>query len=349
MASGEQGMSLFGLESMEPNEQLVAIVAPGSREAVLCAQNISLMALALGCASGANWKKDMISAMDITLTSTVKILQMLLRSNEGAASQRKYSLKMIPRSLREFAAEGPSADSSRVRLQEALKFFRMVIELFQWDRTHKNVFPWAVRLTHGLVRELLMTVDVPDASKISGCVCVLALSERVLRRVYCLSPESHPVQQRRQELPTATAAKPLHEEGSAEREGSMTRAQKTDEHEVDAKDESASDQRQQTRVGAHLSGPWLLLYNYTSTACRKLFKKTSGYSLQALHEGRKGTPPEQQLVTLLCQIQEKLQEFGVKIPSHSSVEKGGVTGKPFQCCFSGPLLVGVTCEGDDMT
>ena len=244
------------------------------------------------------------------------------------------------------------------------------MDLFRWDACYKNMFPRAVRLAQGLVRELL-SAEIPDVLKIRSCVDVLAWCERVLRRVYGSGSDtdgfvSEAVDQlggggteptakrqgsgesrvqhetratssegRSEDLPEDaemmgdTGAREMEREfqdGSAARQGETRREGASDRgtEEGGVCPQSALGRNQ---VGVYLSGAWLQLYRYTCKSRRKLFTRKAGHSLQSVREGRRGSQAEKQLVMLLCRIQEKLQEFGAKIPAHTTVQKEIMRGE----------------------
>ena len=323
-------MSFFGLNDPELESSLPEY-EPGSLDAISHAQSLSILALALGTACGANWKQDVGPAMDLTVNVVKKFFQFLLASSEsfpqvhssarGLSSSGDLSTRRSP---------SPVVD---LKLSRALGYFRMVLEVFQWDSTHRNAFSWAFHLTHGIVREVLLLRDTSDVYKIVSCIRVLKLAERVLSVVY--SSGSEKLSQLPDHEPPLQQRQDKQETGTKEREENLEGATVVDSLSVQATGLPDSDSnnlnlhtQQLSLCQTHLGGSWLLLYNFTSDCCKKMQRRRS--SLFSVQEGEGRGTFEKKIVELLCEIQEKLQMLGVKIPSNTAAKREIVEGE-FRC------------------
>lgn len=324
MASGDQGMSFFGLSDPELESSLPEY-APGSPDAISHAQSLSIVALALGSACGGNWKPDIAPAMDLTVNVIIKFFQYLLRNAENIP-QTHSSSKTLSSSIDDLSKRRSSSPVGDVQLSRALMFFRMVLEVFQWDSCHRNIFAWAFHLTHGIVREVLLLRDTSAVYRVTSCMRVLKLAERVLNLIYSSSSEKvadlpsygSSSQQSKEESPMKRNDEDL--EGGAVGGTSDKTAVPLD-NDTNALN---MDTQQRTVCQTHLSGSWLLLYNFTSESCKKMHRRRS--SLFSVQEGENKGTVEKKMVELLCEIQEKLQLLGVKIPSNV-VKKENVEGE----------------------
>ncbi|XP_078354068.1 uncharacterized protein LOC144638717 isoform X1 [Oculina patagonica] len=313
LASGDQGMSFFGLSDPELESSLPEY-EPGSLDAISHAQSLSIVALALGTACGVNWKQDVGSAMDLTINVVTKFFQFLLQSPESISSSIG--------DLSKRRSSSPVVDS---QLSKALAYFRMVLEVFQWDSTHRNAFAWAFHLTHGIVREVLLLRDASIVYRVATCMRVLKLAERVLNLVYSSGSEKMP------HLPSHGSSQPakFKQEAATKRkeedlEGAVGGASDniTGSQDHDTNASNLDTQQQLTLCQTHLGGSWLLLYNFTSESCKKMQRRRS--SLFSVQEGESRGTAEKKMVELLCEIQEKLQTLGVKIPSNAVEKKENV-------------------------
>ena len=325
LASGDQGMSFFGLNDPELESSLPEY-EPGSLDAISHAQSLSIVALALGTACGVNWKQDVGPAMDLTVNVVKKFFQFLL----GSAKNLPQVHRGLSSSVGDLSTRRSSSPVVDLQLSRALGYFRMVLEVFQWDSTHRNAFSWAFHLTHGIVREVLLLRNTSAVYKIVSCIRVLKLAERVLGLVYSSGSEklSHlsghePPSQQRQDR---------QESGTKEREENLEGATVVDSSSVKATGSQDSDtnslnlQAQQLSLcQTHLGGSWLLLYNFTSECCKKMQRRRS--SLFSVQEGEGRGTFEKKIVELLCEIQEKLQILGVKIPSNTVAKQENVEGE----------------------
>ena len=321
-------MSFFGLNDPELESSLPEF-EPGSLDAISHAQSLSILALALGTACGANWKQDVGPAMDLTVNVVKKFFQFLLASAESI-SQVHSSARGLLSSVGDLSTRRSSSPVVDLQLSRALGYFRMVLEVFQWDSTHRNAFSWAFHLTHGIVREVLLLRDTSAVYKIVSCIRVLKLAERVLGLVYSSGsekmaylPDHRPPSQQRQNQ---------QETGSKEREENLEGATVVDSLSVQATGLLDSDSnnfnphtQQLSLCQTHLGGSWLLLYNFTSECCKKVQRRRSSLFSVQESEGR-GTF-ENKIVELLCEIQEKLQMLGVKIPSNPVAKQEIVEGE----------------------
>ena len=321
------------------------------------------MALALGSACGVNWKREVGPAMDVTVNVVIKLFQLLLRGSESTTQLRSHTkaLSLSLSDLRKRRSSSPVADS---QLSRALSYFRMVLEVFQWDSCHRNVFAWAFHLTHGVVREILFLRDASVVYRVTCSLRVLKLAERVLNLVYSLSnqnvtgglssepalenelvkqeseqvkheseqasQETGQVKQEfggdRQESGLDKQESELVKQESKQVEQESSRNRKEEDLEKDISEDSTLGKAQ-----SHLSGSWLLLYNFTSESCKKMQRRRS--SLFSAEEGEGKTSVEKKMVELLCEIQEKLQTLGVRIPADASTEKEDVESKFCFCYF----------------
>lgn len=309
------------------------------------------MALALGTACGVNWKREVGSAMDLTVKVMVKVFQVLLRSTENVAQLRSLSEPFSsPGDLVKRRSPSPVRDRN---LSRALVYFRLSLEVFKWDSGHRNVFAWAFHFTHGIIKEILLLRDASVVYRITCCLRVLGIAERVLNLVYTsksedtsdlrgseppsqnlLQQESEKVGLEKQEPREDTpGSKPDKQESDlvkpesklvkqdAEAEQAIERKGKDSENEVS----ESSQTQQQTIAQTHLSGSWLLLYNFTSESYKRIQRRRT--SLFSAQESESRESVEQKMVELLCEIQEKLQMLGVRIPMNSGVAKENIVGK----------------------
>ena len=368
LASGDQGFSFFGLSDPELESSLPEY-EPGSLDAISHAQGLSVMALALGSACGVNWKREVGPAMDATVNVVMKLFQLLLRGSENTTQLRSHTKALSPSfgDLTKRRSSSPVADS---QLSRALSYFRMVLEVFQWDSCHRNVFAWAFHLTHGVVREILLLRDASVVYRVTCSLRVLKLAERVLNLVYSLSnpsvvgvpssgPESELVGQESEQVKHGSeqisqgTGQVKQEFGQSKRESGVDKQEselvkqetkqveqelssnwKEEDLEKDVSEggslgkgnnEFNSQSQQQSMVQSNLSGSWLLLYNFTSESCKKMQKRRT--SLFSAEEGEGKTSAEKKMVELLCEIQEKLQTLGVRIPANACTEKEDVESK----------------------
>lgn len=372
LASGDQGMSFFGLSDPQLETSLPEYI-PGSLDAISHAQSLSIVALALGSACGVNWKREIGPAMDLTVNVVVKVFQFLLRSaNTSQLRSFTKALSSSSGNLTKRRSSSPVVDS---QLSKALVYFRMILEVFQWDSCHRNVFTWAFHLTHGVVREILLVRDASVVYRVTSCMRVLKLAERVLSLVYSSSNETLPsapnvepdlqsvlvkqesdqakqeyqqVEQEKQESEQVSQEtgqdKPDAEVVKQERElvqqefkelkQDSSRTVKEEDCETNVledgtldkdRSEFTSQPQKQTVTQTQLSGSWLLLYNFTSENCKKMQRRRS--SLFSGQEGESRRSVEKRMVELLCEIQEKLQALGVRIPTNAGAEKESIEGE----------------------
>lgn len=324
LASGDQGMSFFGLNDPELESSLPEY-EPGSPEAISHAQSLSIVALALGTACGVNWKQDVGPAMELTVNVVKKFFQFLLGSPE-IIPQLHSSARGFSSSVGDIPSRRSSSPVVDLQLSRALAYFRMVLEVFQWDCTHRNAFSWAFHLTHGIVREVLLLRDTSSVFKIVSCIRVLKLAERVLGVVY--SPGSvkvshgAPSQVRQDQQESGTKESEENLEGAAVIDSPSEKAAPL----LDSDTNSLNlDTQQLSLCQTHLGGSWLLLYNFTSDCCKKMQRRRS--SLFSVQDGESKGTVEKKMVELLCEIQEKLQMLGVKIPSNTVSKQENVQGE----------------------
>ncbi|XP_068726687.1 uncharacterized protein [Montipora capricornis] len=364
LASGDQGRSFFGLSDPELENSLPEY-NPGSQDAISRAQSLSIMALALGSACGVNWKRETGPAMDLTITVITNLFRYLLWSS-GNTGQLQSLAKSFPSSTGDlFKRRSPSSFTDSSQLSRALGFFQMVLEVFQWDACHRNVFSWAFHLTHGIVKGILLTRDASLVFRVTSCMRVLKVAERVLDLVYsnsktvtgekmseCTSRDD--VVKNRQDRVKEESDKLRSKAGLFKQEFHLSQESIIDNQEFElSKQESKQDDQESNRsqkeggtqmevvqnislnvssnsqhqsvAQTHLSGTWLLLYKFTSQNYQRVKKKsTSLFSDQEVES--KGHNVEKKVVTLICEIQEKLQLLGVRIPFNASVEKDNVEG-----------------------
>lgn len=317
-------MSFFGLNDPELESSLPEY-EPGSPEAISHAQSLSIVALALGTACGVNWKQDVGPAMDLTVNVVKKVFQFLLGSAE-IIPQLHSSARGFSSSVGDIPNRRSSSPVVDLQLSRALAYFRMVLEVFQWDCTHRNAFSWAFHLTHGIVREVLFLRDTSSVYKIVSCIRVLKLAERVLGVVY--SPGSvkvshgAPSQVRQDQQESGTKESEENLEGAAVIDSPSEKAAPL----LDSDTNSLNlDTQQLSLCQTHLGGSWLLLYNFTSDCCKKMQRRRS--SLFSAQDGESKGTVEKKMVELLCEIQEKLQMLGVKIPSNTVSKQENVQGE----------------------
>ena len=318
-------MSFFGLNDPELESSLPEY-EPGSLDAISHAQSLSIVALALGTACGVNWKQDVGPAMDLTVNVVKKFFQFLL----GSAENLPQVHRGLSSSLGDLSTRRSSSPVVDLQLSRALGYFRMVLEVFQWDSTHRNAFSWAFHLTHGIVREVLFLRNTSAVYKIVSCIRVLKLAERVLGLVY--SSGSEKLSQVPGHEPPSHQRQDQQETGTKEREEDLEGATVVDSLSVKATGSQDSDKnslnlhaQQLSLCQTHLGGSWLLLYNFTSECCKKMQKRRS--SLFSVQEGEGRGTFEKKIVELLCEIQEKLQILGVKIPSNTVAKQENVEGE----------------------
>lgn len=367
-------MSFFGLNDPELESTLPEFL-PGSLDAISHAQSLSIMGLALGSACGVNWKREVGSAMDITVNVVIKYFQFLLRSSEHSAQLRSHTnnLSLSDGDPTKRRSSSPAGDS---QMSRALVYFRTILEVFQWDSCHRNVFAWAFHLTHGVLREILLLRDVSVVYRVACSIRVLKLAERVLNFVYANDqtvrdtpcPESalqnDPVKRETEQVKqeseqTSQESEQAKKEfGQFEQEaGGFKQEFKQAERESIRKvteGGSVSEEnplgagayelnaqtQQQSMAQTHLSGSWLLLYNFTSQSCKKMQRRKS--SLFSVEEGERKGSVERKMVELLCEIQEKLQSLGVRIPTNVSTEKQDLEGEFYRgCCCDSTLITAV--------
>ena len=215
------------------------------------------------------------------------------------------------------------------------------------------MFAWAFHFTHGIIKEILLLRDASVVYRITCCLRVLRIAERVLNLVYTsksedtsdlrgseppsqnlLQQESEKVGLEKQEPREDTpGSKPDIQESDlvkpesklvkqdAEAEQAIERKGKDSENEVS----ESSQTQQQTIAQTHLSGSWLLLYNFTSESYKRIQRRRT--SLFSAQESESRGSVEQKMVELLCEIQEKLQMLGVRIPMNSGAAKENIVGK----------------------
>lgn len=321
-------MSFFGLSDPELESSLPEY-EPGSLDAISHAQSLSIVALALGTACGVNWKQEVGPAMDLTVNVVTKFFHFLLGSGD-TISQLHSSARVLSSSIGDLSKRRSSSPVVDSQLSKALAYFRMVLQVFQWDSFHRNTFSWAFHLTHGVVREVLLLRDASVVYRVASCIRVLKLAERVLNLVYSSGGEklsnipSHGAtsQERRfkQDSSTEWEGEVLQEGATGSTSDKISSSQNND---TNASNLEA--QQQLTLCQIRLGGSWLLLYNFTSESCKKMQRRRS--SLFSAQEGESRGTVEKKMVELVCEIQEKLQTLGVKIPSSSVAEKENVEGK----------------------
>ena len=327
-------MSFFGLSDPELESSLPEY-EPGSLDAISHAQSLSIVALALGTACGVNWKQDVASAMDLTVNVVTKFFHFLLRGAESI-SQLHNSARALSSSIGDLSKRRSSSPVVDSQLSKALAYFQMVLEVFQWDSTHRNAFSWAFHLTHGIVREVLLLRDASIVYRVASCMRALKLAERVLNLVYSSDTEkmsrlpnhesSSQERQFKQESDTKNKETDLVEGAVGSTSEKTTGSQDHDTKTTGSQDHVKLDVQQQlTLCQTHLGGSWLLLYNFTSESCKKMQRRRS--SLFSVQEGESRGTVEKKLVELLCEIQEKLQTLGVRIPSNAVTEKESVEGE----------------------
>lgn len=328
-------MSFFGLNDPELESSLPEY-EPGSQDAISHAQSLSIVALALGTACGVNWKQDVGPAMDLTVNVVKKFFQFLLGSTESIP-QVHSSARVLSSSIGNLSTRRSSSPVVDLQLSRALAYFRMVLEVFQWDSTHRNAFAWAFHLTHGIVREVLLLRDTSTVYRIVSCIRVLKLAERVLGLVY--SSGSEKVSHLPSHGPPSQQKQYKQEFGTKEREENLEGAAVVDS----PSDKAAAsldtgtnglnlDTQQLSLCQTHLGGSWLLLYNFTSECCNKMHRRRS--SLFAVQDGESRGTVEKKMVELLCEIQEKLQMLGVKIPSNAVAKQENVEGEFNSCRYT---------------
>lgn len=323
---------------------------PGHPDAISHAQGLSIVALALGTACGVNWKREVGSAMDLTVKVMVKVFQVLLRSSENVAQLRSFSEPFSsPGDLAKRRSPSPVGDRN---LSRALVYFRLSLEVFKWDSGHRNVFAWAFHFTHGIIKEILLLRDASVVYRITCCLRVLKIAERVLNLVYTsksedssdlqgseppsqnlLQQESEKVGLEKQDPREDTpGSKPDEQESDLVKPGSKLVKQDAEAPAIEMKGKDSENEvsesshtQQQTVAQTHLSGSWLLLYNFTSESYKRMQRRRT--SLFSAHESESRGSVEQKMVELLCEIQEKLQMLGVRIPMNSGAAKGNIVGK----------------------
>ena len=300
------------------------------------------MALALGSACGVNWKREVGPAMDVTVNVVIKLFQLLLRGSENNTQLRSHT-KALSSSVSDLTKRRSSSPVADSQLSRALSYFRMVLEVFQWDSCHRNVFAWAFHLTHGVVREILFLRDTSVVYRVTCSVRVLKLAERVLNLVYSLSSQnvmgvpssesaleneqaSQETGQVKQEFGVDKQESELVKQESKQVEQESNRNRKEEDLEKDISEDSTLGKAQ-----SYLSGSWLLLYNFTSESCKKMQRRRSSLFSAEEREGK--TSVEKKMVELLCEIQQKLQTLGVRIPANAGTEKEDVESKFCFCYF----------------
>lgn len=351
LASGDQGKVFFGLNDPELESSLPEYI-PGHPDAISHAQGLSIVALALGTACGVNWKREVGLAMDLTVKVMVKVFQVLLRSSENLVQLRSFPEPFSSPAGDLAKRRSPSSVEDR-NLSRALVYFRLSLELFKWDSGHRNVFAWAFHFTHGIIKEILLLRDASVIYRITCCLRVLKITERVLNLVYTsksgdtsdlqgsepplqnlLQEESKKVGPEKQDPREDTPeSKPDKQESDLVKLGSklvkqVAEAQQTIEKKGKDSEKEVSESsqtQQQTVAQTHLSGSWLLLYNFTSESYKRMQRRRT--SLFSAQESESGRSVEQKMVELLCEIQEKLQMLGVRIPMNSSAAKEKIVGK----------------------
>ena len=317
-------MSFFGLNDPELESSLPEYT-PGSLDAISHAQSLSIIALAVASACGVNWKQDVGSAMDFTVNVVIKFFQFLLR-NVDNIPQSHSSARALSSSLGDLSNRRSSSPVLDSQLSKALMYFRMVLEVFQWDSTHRNLFSWAFHLTHGIVREILLLKDASVFYRVTSCMRVLKLAERFLNVAYSSASE------KLSDLPTngspSQQRQVKHESDSRNDLEGASGPEKTAA--LPEKEENISNlnTQQRTVCETHLSGSWLLLYNFTSDGCKKMQRRRS--SLFSAQDGETRGNVEKQMVEILCKIQEKLQLLGVRIPIDATTKAENVES---QCLF----------------
>lgn len=325
---------------------------PGHPDAISHAQGLSIVALALGTACGVNWKREVGSAMDLTVKVMVKVFQVLIRSSENVAQLRSFSEPFSSPGGALAKRRSPSPVGDR-NLSRALVYFRLSLEVFKWDSGHRNVFAWAFHFTHGIIKEILLLRNANVVYRITCCLRVLRIAERMLNLVYAsksedtsdlqgseppsqnlLQQESEKVGLEKQDPREDTpGSKPDKQESDlvkpesklvkqdAEAQQAAERKGKDSENEVS----ESSQTQQQTVAQTHLSGSWLLLYNFTSESYKRMQRRRT--SLFSAQESESRGSVEEKMVELLCEIQEKLQMLGVRIPMNSGATKQNIVGK----------------------
>lgn len=373
-------MSFFGLTDPEL-ENTLPEYTPGSLDAISQAQSLSIVALALGAACGVNWKREVGPVMDLTVNVVISVFQFLLRTSENTGQLRSHT-KALSSSTGDLTKRRSSSPVVDTQLSKALVYFRMVLEVFQWDSCHRNVFAWAFHLTRGIIREILLLREAGIVYRVTSCMRVLKLAERVLNLVYSSRNETVPgvasaeqvtqeseqekkessqdkqefgqdkleselsgqdseqgqqeSGQFKQELGQDKPESPLDKQESKEvkqepsRQGKEGNSLKEASEDVTL-DNSAnalnSQSQQHSLAQTHLNGSWLLLYNFTSESCKKMQRRRS--SLFSVQEGESRSSGEKKMVELLCEVQEKLQALGVRIPTNGTAAKENVEGEVY--------------------
>ena len=108
--------------------------------------------------------------------------------NSGNTAQSRSHTEALSSSTGDLAKLRESsflADSPQ--LPRALRYFRMVLEVFQWDSCYRNLLSWAFHLIHGIVKQILLARDASVVYRITSCMQVLQLAERLLGLVYSSS------------------------------------------------------------------------------------------------------------------------------------------------------------------
>lgn len=358
MATLDQGMSFFGLndpelESSQPEYN------PGSLDAISHAQSLSIMALGLGSACGVNWKRGTGPAMDLIVKVITNLFQYLLWSSGNKAQLLSHTkaLSSSTGDLAKLQGSSPLADSPQ--LSRALRYFRMVLEVFQWDSYYRNVFSWAFHLTHGIVKEILLVRDASVVYRITSCMQVLKLAERLLGLVYSssgtvtdvVSSDGSQFKQEmeqeaglvKQELITSNQDVIFDKQESGQDKEKSERIEKEitqGDQESNLIQEVVSERKvvesippsvnskshSQSLTQTHFSGTWLMLYNFASQNYRQFQKKMASLST-AQEVDSKVRNVEKKMIELLCEIQEKLQVLGQRIPYNCCTDRENVDGE----------------------
>lgn len=262
------------------------------------AQNISLKALALGTSAGPNWTKDISTVLYSVVRMIVKLFSVLLRDHESLEGTLTSSLKMVSRTVKELKAGRPQLESQTQRLKDCFTYFKMAMELFHWDSKNRNAFSLALRLVHGIIKEILSCKYFSDVLKISSSIQFLEFSEVVLGTVYSWKLSS-------KSTGSADRFSPTKSGPDGPKSGK-------DSDQADLSSESDGSEgfsKQRSQVASSLSAPWLLLYNYTANSCKKSNKLRKDIEDEVDGSG------SDVMTQLLCDIQKKLQDAGVAIPS----------------------------------
>lgn len=260
----EAGMLTFG-EALSKARSDVTLEKMTEQQKYFAAKNRLLQALGVGVSCGSHWSNNMPVAMNLLIHAWGKLFWALLE-DEGTSTT--LSDKNVP-------------------FCNIVKFYQLVLEIFQWDMPYQHCLPWLSQFASSTVKSLVSFKRFGHREVVEVCFKLLRMTEASVNQIYTWRAVSN----RSSVHLLGDTFSPLCDAVSTPTTGNTT----IPGHQQSVNLETSSD------LDFKLERSWVVVYNYVS----KIYQRASS----AKADDEKDQFPAQQLLEWLCIIQRKLQEM----------------------------------------